>query len=139
MHGDTLPSFHILVLLGTNHPHLSQLKIQITFHQNPFCLHKFHLYLHLKTCENPQKLWHVPPEKCSQRSLLVKSMRPFKAFTAWSVSLVILALDSFNMMGKIAVGEDAVGLSSSFVDVLLFYGEPYVKMLWKESQKASHP
>mmetsp|Transcript_31664 Transcript_31664/g.59513 ORF Transcript_31664/g.59513 Transcript_31664/m.59513 type:complete len:266 (+) Transcript_31664:157-954(+) len=28
------------------------------------------------------------------RSLLVKSMRPFKAFTAWSVSLVILAFDS---------------------------------------------
>lgn len=41
---------------------------------------------------------------------------------------------------SIAVGEDAVGLvCSSFVDVLLFYGEPYVKMLWKESQKASHP
>ena len=35
-----------------------------------------------------------------------------------------------NMMGeKLAVGEDAVGLvCSSFVDVLLFYGEPYVKM-----------
>mmetsp|Transcript_69165 Transcript_69165/g.160333 ORF Transcript_69165/g.160333 Transcript_69165/m.160333 type:complete len:480 (-) Transcript_69165:1-1440(-) len=28
------------------------------------------------------------------RSLFVKSMRPFKAFTAWSVSLVIFALDS---------------------------------------------
>mmetsp|Transcript_76673 Transcript_76673/g.215600 ORF Transcript_76673/g.215600 Transcript_76673/m.215600 type:complete len:364 (-) Transcript_76673:935-2026(-) len=28
------------------------------------------------------------------KSLFVKSMRPFKAFTAWSVSLVILALDS---------------------------------------------
>ena len=40
---------------------------------------------------------------------------------------------------KIGVGEDAVGVSSSFVDVLLFYGESYVKMLWKESQKASHP
>mmetsp|Transcript_74132 Transcript_74132/g.135667 ORF Transcript_74132/g.135667 Transcript_74132/m.135667 type:complete len:261 (-) Transcript_74132:262-1044(-) len=28
------------------------------------------------------------------RSLLVKSMRPFRAFTAWSVSLVIFAFDS---------------------------------------------
>ena len=30
-------------------------------------------------------------------SLLVKSMRPFRAFTAWSVSLVILAFDSWTM------------------------------------------
>lgn len=86
---------------SSHHPHLSQLKIQHTFTETPFSPQNS-MYLHntksqrlWKQWKPPKKCGNVPAEKCSQRSLLVKSMRPFKAFTAWSVSLVILALDSW--------------------------------------------
>mmetsp|Transcript_24065 Transcript_24065/g.63216 ORF Transcript_24065/g.63216 Transcript_24065/m.63216 type:complete len:239 (-) Transcript_24065:398-1114(-) len=37
------------------------------------------------------------------RSLFVKSMRPFNAFTAWSVSLVILAFDSSKLVSTAVI------------------------------------
>ena len=68
-----------------------------TFTKNLF-LHKFLPTYHtkgVKTKKNYGISTGLPTLR--GRSLLVKSMRPFKAFTAWSVSLVILALDSFNV------------------------------------------
>mmetsp|Transcript_5778 Transcript_5778/g.13655 ORF Transcript_5778/g.13655 Transcript_5778/m.13655 type:complete len:344 (+) Transcript_5778:206-1237(+) len=47
------------------------------------------------------------------RSLLVKSMRPFRAFTAWSVSLVILAFDSSRLVSTAVMSWRMVARISS--------------------------
>lgn len=108
--------------------------------QNSIYLHNTTKSQRAENTEHPQKIWAFPPEKCSQKVLVGEinaSIQGVHCLVSVAGDLGLGFLK--NMMGEIAVGEDAMGLSSSFVYVLLFYGEPYVKMLWKESQKASHP
>mmetsp|Transcript_22494 Transcript_22494/g.50351 ORF Transcript_22494/g.50351 Transcript_22494/m.50351 type:complete len:393 (+) Transcript_22494:529-1707(+) len=63
-----------------------------------------------------REFWVVCRLSCvAARSLFVKSMRPFRAFTAWSVSLVIFAFDSSRFVSTAVMSWRIVArISSTF-------------------------